>query len=274
MCVVPTRMPFGPWWMRSAHSVHWRSRRPALKLARLHLHHHCGPLRRSTSPTQKSLHLVVGWLLSVAPFLLTHSAVWDTARTTAPVLVAHATVVPLSVLHHTSRHPLPSIQPQAIEPPVSVRSTTPAPRAPQHQALALLLHVLRQWEAPRLLTLLQSHRPSRVLAGDVVALSISSAPQVSATYTVDLAGVRSTTFRRETAGVRRCGRARREPLSPSTSLASTDLDGICPTEHPSLVVLIGRGSRGLPWLGQNTHSSFGVVCVQETCTPQFPCLPD
>ena len=56
MCVVPTRMPFGPWWMRSAHSVYKRSRRPALKLARLLLHHHCGPLR-STSPTQKSLTL-------------------------------------------------------------------------------------------------------------------------------------------------------------------------------------------------------------------------
>ena len=113
--------------------------------------------------------------------------------------------------------------------------------------------------SPRLLPLLQSHRPSRVLAADVVALSlcISSAPQVSATCTVDLAGVRSTTIRRETAGVRRCGRARREPLSPSTSLASTPLDGLCPTEHPSLVVLIGRGSRGLPWLGQNTHSLIG-----------------
>ena len=158
MCVVPTRMPFGPWWMRSAHSVYKRSKRPALKLARLLLHHHYGPLR-STSPTQKSLHPVVGCLLSVlaaagvAPFLLTHSAVWDTAWTTAPVFVAHATVVPLSVLHHTSRHPLPSIQPLAIEPPVSMRSTTPALRAPQHQARAppatlLLLHVLRQWEAP------------------------------------------------------------------------------------------------------------------------------
>ena len=35
-------------------------------------------------------------------------------------------------------------------------------------------------------------------------------------------------------GVRRFGRAPREPLSPSTSLASTPLDGLCPTEHPSL----------------------------------------
>ena len=92
---------------------------------------------------------------------------------------------------------------------------------------------------------------------------------------MDLADVLSTTILRETARVRRCGRARREPLSPSTSLASTPLDGFCPTERPSLVVLIGRGSRGLPWLGQNlTHSSVGVVFVQETCTPQFPCLPD
>ena len=57
--------------------------------------------------------------------------------------------------------------------------------------------------------------------------------------------------------------------------SSTPLDGLCPTEHRSLVVLIGRGSRGLPWLGQNTHSlKVGLVCVQETWTPQFPCLPD
>ena len=242
--------------MRSAHSVHKHSRRPALKLARLLLHHHCGPLRRSTSPTQKSLHPVVGCLLSVlaaagvAPFLLTHSAVWDTARTSAPVLVAHATVVPLSVLHHTSRHPLPSIQPLAIEPPVSVRSTTTAPRAPQHQARAppaavLLLHMLRQWEAPRLLPLLQSHRPSRVLAADVVALSlcISSAPQVSATYTPPL----------------------RQPLLTAFAQLNTrrlwSSSGEVHGAFHGLVRIL-------------THSSVGVVCVQETCTPQFPCLPD
>ena len=131
---------------------------------------------------------------------------------------------------------------------------------------------------PRLLPLLQCHRPSRVLAADVVALSlcISSAPQVSATYTVDLAGVRSTIIRRETAGVRRRGRARREPLSLSRPpLRQPLLTAFAQLNTRRLLSSSGEVHGAFHGLVRIfTHSSVGVVCVQETCTPQFPCLPD
>ena len=254
-------MCFRPWWTRSAHSVYKRSRRPALKLARLLLHHHCSPLHQ---PNLLSVLAAAGLLRFSSPTV----RVWDTAWTTAPVLVAHATVVPLSVLHHqqppTPQHPttrnrasrvdaVQNSSPQGAAAPGSSASGRPplVARAPPVGSPPAPPPPPNPPPVPRL-----CHRRGCL---EPVHFECSTG------FCNLHCGSRRCSFptiRREMAGVRRCGRARREPFSPSTSLASTPLaqlrtpmdarQGFCSTRTSQL-----RGCPGL-W----TPSAYVASCLR------------
>ena len=212
MCVVPTRMLFGPWWIRSAHST---------------------TADHSAAPSAQRRNLSFWWSVASCPFLPPRGLLRSSDHTQCRVgyCADHCTSARCTRNRRPSvRRPPHQQTPTPLHPTTRIRaSRVGAVHSPQPSG--------RRSTRPERLrppsswcTCSASGKPPLATAADVVDLSlcISSAPQVPAIYTVDLAGVRSTTVCRETAGVRRCGRARREPLSPSTSVASTPLDGLCP----------------------------------------------
>ena len=183
MCVVPTRMPFGPWWTRSAHSVYKRSRRPALKLARLLLHHlRPTPLHQPNAeipPSGGRLPPVRSCRrggCSVPPhpqcrvgYCVDHCTSARCTRNRRPSVRPPPHQQTPTPQHPTTRNRASRVD--AVHNPSPPGAAAPGPSASGRPPL-----VARA--PPRLLPLLQTHRPSRILAADVVALSlcISSAP--------------------------------------------------------------------------------------------------
>ena len=185
---------------------------------------------RHSSATQKSLHPVVGCLLSVlaaagvAPFLLTHSAVWDAARD-------HCTSARCTRNRRPSVHPPPHQQTPTPEHPTTRNraSRIGAVHNPSPQGAAT--------PGPS-----ASGGPPLVARAPPVGSSPATPPppipppvprpcrrhdylkpvhfECSTGFCNPHCGSRrcSITFRRETAGVRRCGRARREPSLPRPPL--------------------------------------------------------